>query len=74
MVPTAQPALVKNIEDYDVELVAAPPPGKEAPPLPSAWHISRRDWVFMGIGAGAVIAAGCLGIGLRWLNQPASDE
>jgi serine/threonine protein kinase len=65
-----EPALaVRSIDEYDVELVPAVLPAKEAPRASRGWAFNRRDWLFMGVGAGAVIVAGSLGILIRWLSQ-----
>ncbi len=68
---------VKAANQFDVELVptpALPPPMPAVAPTPaSGWSLSRRDWILLGIGAGAVIAAGVIGAAISWLNS-ADDE
>jgi serine/threonine protein kinase len=55
--PASEPPL--NPSDFDVELVIPEMPPKPAPAQRGT--LSARDWIMMGIGAGAVIAAGALG-------------
>jgi serine/threonine protein kinase len=56
-------------EESDVELVSASMPEADGSPPAHGWLPGRRDWVFMGIGAGAVIVSAGLGILVRWLTR-----
>jgi hypothetical protein len=70
------PATVEPLpeEEFDVELVPAPVavPAQAAPV--KAGKLSRRDWVLLGIGAGAAIVAGIIGILVRWLTKSSEEE
>jgi hypothetical protein len=55
--PIAQPVLADNI---DVELV--PWPAAPVPGPPQGGKLSRREWIMLGVGAGAVIFAGLVGM------------
>jgi serine/threonine protein kinase len=59
--------------EFDVELVPAVVPRKEAAPPPRR-GLTRRDWMLLGIGAGAVVVAAGVGIGLALLKQMAEDD
>jgi serine/threonine protein kinase len=59
--------------DFDVELVPATISRREAGP-PQRRGLTRRDWLLLGIGAGAVVIAAGVGIGLRWLNEMFDDD
>jgi serine/threonine protein kinase len=51
----------------DVELVPALPSYTEPPR--AGWRLTRRDWVFLGIGAGAAVAAGAVGLLFAWWSE-----
>lgn len=57
-VPVAQPAAA----DIDVELVPWPAGQMPAEASPRKLSLTRREWMLLGIGAGAVIAAGIVGM------------
>ncbi len=50
--------------NFDVELVAAPPPqaAPDAAPAKGRFRLTNRDWLLLGLGAGSVILAGVLGV------------
>jgi serine/threonine protein kinase len=57
-----EPPTLDLEEDYDVELVSAAAP-TPTPPT-GGLGLSRRDWLLLGIGAGCVIVAALVGMGL----------
>jgi serine/threonine protein kinase len=59
--------------EFDVELVPEAAVRKEPVPARSR-GLTRRDWLLLGIGAGAVVIAGAVGLGLRWLNEMNDDS
>jgi serine/threonine protein kinase len=50
--------------EVDVELLQAP---AAATPQSSWFRITTRDWLFLALGAGAVMFAGTVGFALAWL-------
>jgi serine/threonine protein kinase len=60
--PVAVPAA--NPVDIDVELV--PITAQTAEPPGRGLRFSRRDWMLLGLGAGAVILFGLLGMAVAW--------
>jgi serine/threonine protein kinase len=59
--PSASP----TAGEFDVELL--PGPILATPPRPNIFRITNRDWIFLALGAGAVIFAGSVGFVLAWL-------
>ncbi len=70
----AQAVSAPEGQKFDVELVPITPPVMAQPIPARGWKPNRRDWVMLGIGAGAAVVAGLLGILVRWLTQPADEE
>jgi serine/threonine protein kinase len=65
----------RETEHFDVELVPAAALRKPPAQVPeSVWHLTRRDWVLLGIGAGAAIAAGAIGWLVAWYNQADEEQ
>jgi serine/threonine protein kinase len=64
----------KRAEEFDVELVPAAATAKQPVPEAAPWRLSRRDWMLLGIGAGAVILAAGAGVLFAWLNAEDDDE
>jgi hypothetical protein len=61
-------------DQFDVELVPAVLPRREYTPAPArGGGLSRRDWVFLGIGGAAVIAAGLVGYLIHLYNDDEDD-
>jgi serine/threonine protein kinase len=57
-------------EEFDVELVPVVLPRADDGP---AWSLSRRDWVMLGLGAGAVVAAAGVGMLVSLVTQSSED-
>jgi serine/threonine protein kinase len=72
--PLAKAVPVSNVEAFDVELVPAAVPVPAPASRDKGWNLSRRDWVLLGIGAGAALVAGLIGMVFRWLSQSSEDE
>jgi serine/threonine protein kinase len=70
----AQAAPALESQQFDVELVPITGPVMAQPAPAPGWKPNRRDWVMLGIGAGAAIVAGLFGILIRWLTQPDYDD
>jgi serine/threonine protein kinase len=62
-----------SAKDIDVELVPAVVPKAESPPA-RGWRLSRRDWLLLGLGAGAALAAVTAGVVLHLVNANSDDE
>jgi serine/threonine protein kinase len=60
-------------EDFDVELVPAVMPVEDNPEPGRAWGLSRRDWILLGIGAGAALVAVGVGVLLHVINDNSSE-
>jgi serine/threonine protein kinase len=62
-------------EAFDVELVpAATAQPEPAPAAPPWWHLSRRDWTLLAIGATAAVAAGAVGLLIAWYNDQEDED
>jgi eukaryotic-like serine/threonine-protein kinase len=64
----AAPATANNVEAFDVELIDTPPPliAPSATPTPSKrMQLSHRDFIMLGIGAGAMLVIVLLCAGVR---------
>jgi serine/threonine protein kinase len=61
--------VVKPPPQIDVELVPVVLPRHERSAARSGWKLNRRDWLLLGMGAGAVAAAGAVGLLIAWLSN-----
>jgi len=68
-VPTAQPALPTDSLEFDVELVPVAASTSVTPPTATVGHktlgLTKREWMLVGIGAGALTIAVIIGVAIR---------